>query len=112
MLFRSPETDTNDRTLALEAIQLIQKIIGEQFSAFGTQPWFIDLIPGEAYIKKEWEGKPFIKTIYLPNCQLVGPKHKLKMENNTWVVIDDNVYDDTEISDRDFARLRTGNHNL
>lgn len=105
------ETDTNDRALALEAIQLLQKIIGEQFAAFGAQPWFIGTIPGEAYIKKEWESDPFIKGVFLPNCQLVGPKHSLTMENNSWIVHDASDYDDTEINDEEFSRLRTGKNN-
>lgn len=33
-----PETDSNDREMALEAIKLLQQIIGEQFSGFGPQP--------------------------------------------------------------------------
>lgn len=103
----NPETDTNDRVLTLEAIHLIQNIIGEQFSAFGVQPWFIDTIPGEAYIKKAWESKPFIKAIYLPNCQLVGSKHKLRFGDNTWIVDDNYNYDSIEISDDEFAKMRT-----
>jgi hypothetical protein len=56
----SPETDLNVRQLSLEAVLCLQKIIGEQFSGFGPQPWFITDLPGEIYIKKDWESKPFI----------------------------------------------------
>lgn len=66
-----PETDHNDRELALRAINCIKAIIGSQFSSWGPQPWFITEIPGEIYIKQSWEEKPFIKKIYLPNCSLV-----------------------------------------
>jgi|GEM_PF-6164316 len=105
------ETDTNDRALALEAIRLLQKIIGKQFAAFGALPWFIETIPGEAYIKKEWESNPFVRAVFLPNCQLVGPKHSLTMKNNSWIVHDASDYDDTEINDEEFSRLRTGKNN-
>jgi hypothetical protein len=101
-----PETDTNDRPLALEAITLLQRIVGNQFSSFGTQPWFIQTIPGESYIKKSWEENPFIKKVYLPNCELVGPKHKLDVNNGKWIVLDNHEYEDTQISDDEFCNLR------
>ncbi|MCK4783392.1 MAG: hypothetical protein KAV87_06545, partial [Desulfobacteraceae bacterium] len=63
-----PEVDRNDRVLALEAVRCLCEIIRNQFSAFGSQPWFITNIPGESYIKKDWESRPFIQKIYLPNC--------------------------------------------
>ncbi len=70
------ETDHNDREPALEALNCIRAIIGSQFASLGTQPWFMTGIPGEIYIKQAWEEKPFIRKIYLPNCALVGPKHR------------------------------------
>src|SRR5207248_1166916 len=30
-------------------------IVAKQFGALGPQPWFITGIPGEMYIKKDWE---------------------------------------------------------
>ena len=47
-----PQVDTTDRELALESIKSLSAIIGNQFSAFGLQPWFIKSIPGEIYIKR------------------------------------------------------------
>jgi hypothetical protein len=73
-----PEVDHNVRSLALEAVICLQKIIGEQFSAFGPQPWFLTDIPGEIYIKEEWELKPFVQKVYLPNGLLVGPRHTIE----------------------------------
>jgi hypothetical protein len=102
----NPEIDTNDRALSLEAIHLLQRIIQTQFGSFGTQPWFIQTIPGEAYIKKDFEDIPFIKKVYLPNCNLVGPMHRLEFENHQWIVHDDYTYEDIEISDKQFSELR------
>jgi hypothetical protein len=73
-----PEVDESDRAPALAAIGSLGSILGNQFSAFGSQPWFITSIPGEVYIKKSWEDNPFIRKIYLPNCLAVGPKHKIE----------------------------------
>lgn len=101
-----PEIDKNDRELALEAINCMKAIIGSQFSSWGPQPWFITAITGELYLKKSWEEKPFIKKIYLPNCALVGPKHKIKAITPK-VIIDDNFkYESNQISDEDFCKLR------
>jgi hypothetical protein len=100
-----PEVDENDRALALAAISNLNSILGNQFSAFGPQPWFITDIPGEIYIKKDWESRPFIRKIYLPNCAAVGPQHKIESVT-PWVIEDDYVYEQREITDQEFCSLR------
>jgi len=100
----NPEIDHNDKELALEAIHLIQDIVSIQFSAFGTQPWYF-CIPGEMYIKKEWEDKPLIKYIFIPNALLVGPKHRVEKVFPT-IVNDQFDYEEREITDEEFIQLR------
>jgi len=100
-----PEVDQNDRSLALDAIKSLSQIVGTQFCAFGPQPWFITGVPGEIYIKRDWESKPFIQRIYLPNCILLGPKHKVESVM-PWRIRDEEHYEDREISDDEFCRLR------
>ena len=85
----------------------MQKIIKNQFPAFGNQPWFIENTSGEANIKKECEDSPFIKKVNFPNCVLVGPKHILDMVNGKWMVSDNTAYDDVEINDEKFRFLRS-----
>lgn len=102
----NPEIDTNDRELALEAIHIVQRIVEAQFGAIGAKPWFILTIPGEIYIKKNFEDIPFVRKVYLPNSSLVGPKHRLEFQAGKWIVHDDCVYDDIEISDEQFSELR------
>jgi hypothetical protein len=104
-----PETDQNDRGLALEAITCIKGIIGSQFSSFGPQPWFITGIPGEIYIKESWTKKPFIQKIYLPNCALVGTKHRILSIMPQVVINDRFEYKNTQISDEEFCELRNAN---
>lgn len=101
----NPETDTNDRELSLNAMLKLSKIIQSQFSGFGTQPWFIEGIPGGMYIKKESENDPFVKEIILPNCNLVGHLHTLESSLKGWVVHDDHEYENKEITDQEFAEL-------
>jgi hypothetical protein len=101
-----PEVDKNDRALALDAIRCLREIINSQFSAFGPQPWFITNIPGEIYIKKDWEAKPFIRRVYLPNCLAVGPRHKIEALMPRVAVNDKFQYEDREITDEQFGELR------
>ena len=101
----NPETDHNDKELALEAIHLMQEIVDSQFSAFGTQPWYF-CVPGETYIKKEWEENPLIKQIFIPNALLVGPKHKVESIMPQIVVNDRFEYENKEITDEEYSQLR------
>jgi len=101
-----PETDRNDQQLTLNAIKCLQEIIGQQFSGFGPQPWFITGIPGEIYLKKEWEAKPFIAKVYLPNGVLVGPHHRIESLIPTIKIVDLKDYQSAGISDEEFVRLR------
>lgn len=87
----NPETDTNDRELALKAIHDIQDIIRLQFGAIGNQPWLF-VANGECYIRQEWEDKPFIKLVYLPRCGLVGYKHNVKSFSPRGIEIADNFH--------------------
>jgi hypothetical protein len=104
-----PETDTNDRPLALEAIKVLSDIIASQFSGFGPQPWFLGGVPGEIYLKKEAELTPFIRKVYLPNCLLVGPFHVVEAidPDGRMIVRDDAEYEERQITDEEFCRLRT-----
>lgn len=102
-----PETDHNSRELALEAVTRLQAIIGEQFSGFGPQPWFITTIPGEIYIKKDWEARPFINKVYLPNAILVGPRHRIETIRPQLHIVDlDHGEALPEGSDEEFSNLR------
>lgn len=101
----NPETDHNDRQLALEAIHLIQNIVEIQFAAFGTQPWYFSVL-GEIYIRKEWESKPLVKHVFIPNALLVGPKNRIVGVKPKIVVNDNFDYEEKEITDDEFIELR------
>ncbi len=109
----NPEAETGDRQFALEAIRTLSEIIRRQFSGFGPEPWFIPNIPGKSFIKKEAETLPFIQTVYIPNCVLVGPYHQIQVVQDQggfrFVVEDNYAYEERDISDDEFAELcRTG----
>ena len=73
---------------------------------FGYQPWFITDVPGEIYIKRKWQDRPFIRKVYLPNSLLGGPRHKVVSVLTPWEVADTEAYAQREVSDEEFCRLR------
>lgn len=101
----NPATDTNDRSLALDAIKRLSDIISNQFGGFGPQPWFIPNVPGISFIKKEAEDSPFIKHIYLPSCYKVGVRHTLDFKNDQFIVYDNHEYEDKEITDEEYRDM-------
>ena len=101
-----PATDTNDRALALGAINTLTRIIDGQFGAFGGQPWFIPETRGAAFIARSAESDPFVRKVYLPNCDYVGPWHRPKYMHNGQIYIEDDYrYPELEISDAEFRAL-------
>lgn len=103
----NPDTDVQDKKYAQSAIDVLKKIIELQFGVGGPvlRPWFINSIPGAFYISKEAEDWPFVKKVILPNCILVGHKHKLENDGSWFEVIDDHDYEDKEITDEEFKDL-------
>jgi len=98
----NPETDKNDRDLALQAIKTLTAIVAGQFSAAGKQPWFIMGVKGATFVKKAYEEVPFVKRIVLPSCRLVGARHTMELKHDTWIIHDDHDYGDGEITDEEF----------
>lgn len=96
----NPETEHNDREMALNAFKKLCEIIEGQFSAF-DQPWYIKGTKGATFVKKESENIPFVKEIIIPNCRLVGYLHVLDIKDNQWIVQDDNDYDNVELTETD-----------
>jgi hypothetical protein len=101
-----PATERGDRSLALDAIGHLNRIVSVQFGAFDLQPWFIAGVPGESYIKKSAEALPFVKRVYLPNCVLVGPRHTIAGVGARFEVQDAFDYETRDISDEEFKDLR------
>lgn len=100
-----PETDEDDREMALQAVHLCKEIIQIQFGGNGSQPWFIPGTKGAFFIKKKFEDNPFVKELYLPNSILVGPYHKLDWDGEKFIVVSDEIPEDKEISDDEYAKL-------
>ena len=46
-----------------------------------------------------------MKEIYLPSCSLVGPHHRMTFNNGQWKAVDEEEYEDRDISDEEFIAL-------
>jgi hypothetical protein len=99
--------ENDSRAPSLEALTLIKNIILEQFGSRpgGNRNWFIINAPGYSFIKKECEEIPFIKEFYIPSAILLGPYHRIDTSDNKHRFLDQEIYEDREISDEDFICL-------
>jgi len=104
-----PETSTQARDMALEAINLLGRIIEGQFGSLGARPWYFHT-PGETYIKVDVENWPFVQKILVPAGLHVGPKYTLAYDEQSgaWSIEDVGDAGPDEGTDEDFVSLRTG----
>jgi hypothetical protein len=98
------ELDQDARTPALEAIQLLQGIVKEQFSGIGEQPWFIQGTSGSSFIRREVEAEPFVKLVYIPNSFLVSNDCQIHFTSDGILVTDEFRESSRELTDDEFAR--------
>jgi hypothetical protein len=98
---KTPETVKDD---ALAAIRHLRSIIELQFAAFGRAPWIIPGTLGNAFIRKEFETNPFVKTYFLPQLNFVGPLFGMAWTPNGWLIGDYRDYGDGTWTDEEFAR--------
>ena len=100
----NPDTEYNDRALALEALSTFGRIIKAQFASIGDLPWLF-MANGEVYIRKSCEADPFVRLVYLPNSKHLGYKHEV-ITVLPWRFEDSEPYAERDISDEEFAQLR------
>jgi hypothetical protein len=97
----------NIRGSALTALKTVMTITDK---LFGWKGDYIFWCPGETYVKKQKETEPFIKEFILPNCVLLGYKNKIVQtgtsETNAFTYQDYDDYENTQVSDEEFRRLR------
>lgn len=101
-----PQTDAQDRPLALDAIRLLTRVTDGQFSSFGTQPWFIPATRGAGFLTRASESLPFVRKIYTPSSAYVGPWHQIHhLDTGELVVEDAYPYDDRALTDSEYREL-------
>ena len=88
---------------ALAAILHMRTIIEQQFGTFALRPWFIEGTLGHVFIKKAYEGHPFVRTYFLPHCPLVGPLFAMRPGPGGWEFFDSEDYGEGQWTDEEFA---------
>ncbi len=100
------ENNQKLREITLEAIKYIYGIIDLQFWwIWKNKKWLIEWTKWAFFIKKEYENNPFVKNIIIPSCILVWNKHRVEYINWKLVIIDNNEYENIEITDEEFAKF-------
>jgi hypothetical protein len=96
--------------MSLEAINLVNFIISRLFGLDEHRKDILLLfdVPGEVFLKKSAERDPLAKAFYIPCAALVGPEYEISYDSLTgrFHVSDENLYEEKEIDDDEFVRLR------
>lgn len=85
-----------------DALQAIKNALWLTHAIFGVRADLTFTTMGEIYIKKAVEASPLVKEFFLPSCIQVG--YKYRQEGG--LIHDDEPYENREITDEEFARLR------
>lgn len=101
-----PEVDADHASLALGAIHCFGRMIESQFAGIGALPWMLSGVPGEVYIRKDWESFPFVREFYIPTSPLVGPLHEIVEVMPRVVIRDSGDYPTRDVSDEEFVEMR------
>lgn len=105
-----PRLKAANRESALSALLALQEIVEHVFEPHGRPPRYIAGIGGASYIALEAEKEPLVRRIFLPNCALVSPAHRLEADESVpgeWHIYDDPDYPSDPLTDEQFAkRLR------
>lgn len=101
----NPATYNTMREDALSALKTLGRIIQLQFGVFGRQPWFIENTPGAQFIKRDFEGLPFVRTYIVPLSGFVGVDFGMDHTERGWRHLDYDDYGPGDIDDAEYARL-------
>ena len=72
------------RDSALAALVALQEIVEHVFEPHSGPPRYIANIDGASYIASAAEQEPLVQRIFLPNCALVSPAHRLERTSQPW----------------------------
>ncbi len=105
-----PTLRAGGRESALAALLALQQIVGRVFEPHGGPPRYIADTPGTSYLSLQAEQEPLVRRIFIPNCALVSPDHRLESDISVpgeWRVYDNSEYPSEPLTDEQFAeRLR------
>jgi len=105
-----PTLRADGRESALGALLALQRIVERVFEPHGGPPRYIADTPGASYLSLQAEQEPLVRRIFVPNCVLVSPDHRMEPDDSIlgeWRVYDNSDYPSDPLTDGQFAeRLR------
>jgi hypothetical protein len=103
----NPKLSPAARDSALEALLSLQQIVERVLEPHGSPPRYIADTPGTSYLSLEAEKEPLIQRVFIPNCALVSPNHRMESDPDSpsgWTVYDDPDYACEPLTDEEFAQ--------
>lgn len=85
-----------------DALQAIKHALWLTHAIFGVRADLTFMTVGEIYVKKAVEASPLVMEFFLPSCIQVGYKYRQEGP----VIHDEEPYENREITDEEFSRLR------
>lgn len=101
-----PRPEAVGRESALAALLDLQQIVQRVFAPHGGPPRYIDGVSGNSFLSIKAEQDPIVRRIFIPNCALVSPAHRMEADESSpgvWRVYDYDGYDCAPLSDEEFA---------
>jgi hypothetical protein len=95
------------REPALAALLALQQIVERIFEPHGKPPRYIADTLGASYLTLRAEKEPLIRRIFIPNCVLVSPAHRMEPNESSpggWTAYDDLEYACDSLTDHEFAQ--------
>lgn len=109
-----PRLKTEAREQALEAVMVLQRVVGGLFTPLGGPPLFIEGVTGASFLARASEDLPLVRRYYLPNSVLVSPAYELRPDPTRaeFVCLDDADYGSPQgcrdMTDEEFADALRG----
>jgi hypothetical protein len=101
-----PSLQAARRESALSALLALQQIVEHVFEPHGGPPRYIADTSGASYIALAAEKEPLVRRIFIPNCALVSPSHRLEADESVpgkWRIYDDVDFLSDPLTDEQFA---------
>jgi hypothetical protein len=89
-----------------KAGQAVNAVYSVTSAMFGTKSGHFFVCEGELYVPKDKVEEPLVKEFIVPHCFLLGYKHRVESRDGKLTVVDDETYQDIQLTDDEFIEFR------